>query len=76
MPTLMQSIDPAGLVMLAISPQAGAPLKSGANIILYLEVEALAAGESAITFDDNTQTVSFDGRGVKMKMAESRVKVK
>ena len=75
-PILMQSIDPAGLIMLAISPQAGAPLKSGANVILYLEVEALATGESAITFDDNTQSVSSDGRSIKMQMVESRITVK
>jgi general secretion pathway protein D len=75
-PIIMQSIDPAGLIMLAISPQAGAPLKSGANVVLYLEVEALAAGESAITFDGNARAVTFDGRGVKMQLTESRITVK
>jgi general secretion pathway protein D len=75
-PTIMQSIDPAGLIALAISPQAGAPLKAGANVILYLEVEALAVGESAITFDENAQVVTSDGRSVKMQMMESRVTVK
>lgn len=75
-PIIMQSIDPAGLIMLAISPQAGAPLKSGANVVLYLEVEALAVGESAITFDDNAQSATSDGHGVKMQMMESRITVK
>jgi general secretion pathway protein D len=75
-PILMQSIDPAGLIMLAISPQAGAPLKSGANVILYLDVEALAGGESAITFDENTQVATISGRSVKVQMTESRVTVK
>jgi general secretion pathway protein D len=75
-PKLMQSIDPSGLIMLAISPQAGAPLKSGANVVLYLDIEALAAGESAITFDENTQANALDGHGVKMQLTESRVTVK
>jgi general secretion pathway protein D len=75
-PLLMQSIDPAGLVTLAISPQAGAALKSGANVVLYLEVEALAAGESSISFDEHTQVVAADGRSVKLQMVESRLTVK
>jgi hypothetical protein len=75
-PIIMQSIDPSGMIMLAISPQANAPLKSGANVVLYLEVEALAVGESAITFGDNAQSATFDGRGVKMQMMESRITVK
>lgn len=75
-PRLMQSIDPSGLIMLVISPQAGAPLKSGANVVLYLDIEALAVGESAITFDENTQATALDGQGVKMQLTESRVTVK
>jgi general secretion pathway protein D len=75
-PTIMQAIDPTGLVALAISAQTGAPLKSGANVVLYLEVEALAAGESVISFDENAQAGTPDGRGVKLQMTESRVTVK
>jgi hypothetical protein len=44
----MQSIDPSGLIMLAISPRANSPLKAGANVILYLDIEALAVGESLL----------------------------
>jgi hypothetical protein len=72
----MQSIDPAGLITLAISPQAGAPLKSGANVILYLEVEAVAAGECVVSFDPGAQVVAADGRGVKLQVVEGRVAVK
>jgi hypothetical protein len=75
-PTIMQSIDPAGLISLAISPQPGAPLKSGASVILFLEIEALAAGESVISFDPNAQAVTSDGRSVKLQMTESRLTVK
>jgi hypothetical protein len=75
-PTIMQSIDPAGLIALAISAQAGAPIKAGANVVLFLEVEALAPGESVISFDENAQASASDGRGVKLQMTESRVTVK
>lgn len=75
-PTIMQSIDPSGLILLAISPQAGAPLKSGASVILFLEVEALAAGETVISFEPNAQAVTNDGRSVRLQLTESRLTVK
>jgi general secretion pathway protein D len=75
-PRLMQTIDPAGLIMLAIQPQAGAPLKAGANVILYLDIEALATGESVISFDENTQATTLDGRAVRLQLTESRMTVK
>ena len=76
-PSIMQAIDPAGIVAVAISPQAGAPLKTGANVVLFLDIEALAAGESVINFDPtNLNVVTADGRAVKLQMAESRLTVK
>jgi hypothetical protein len=76
-PSIMQCIDPAGVIGLAISPQAGASLKTGANIVLFLDIEAVAAGESVISFDQaNAHVVTSDGRAVKLQMVESRVTVK
>jgi general secretion pathway protein D len=76
-PSVMQSIDPAGIIAVAISPQAGMPLKTGANIILFLDIEAIGTGESIISFDQaNAQVVTPDGRAVKLQMMESRVTVK
>ncbi|HYJ45001.1 MAG TPA: hypothetical protein VEV81_00205, partial [Pyrinomonadaceae bacterium] len=76
-PTIMQSIDPAGVVTVAVSPQMGAPLKAGANVVLYFEVEALANGESLLSLDPaSVQLFTADGRAVKLQMVESRVTVK
>jgi hypothetical protein len=76
-PAIMQAIDPAGTVSIAISPQAGAALKPGANIVLFLEVEAVGVGESLIGFDTtNAHAVTSDNRGVKLQFVESRVTVK
>ncbi|MDT5062275.1 MAG: ral secretion pathway protein [Acidobacteriota bacterium] len=76
-PSVMQSIDPAGIIAVAISPQAGTSLKTGANVVLFLDIEAVAAGESVISFDQaNAQVVASDGRAVKLQMMESRVTVK
>ncbi|HKR02733.1 MAG TPA: secretin N-terminal domain-containing protein [Pyrinomonadaceae bacterium] len=75
-PVIMQSIDPSGIITLVVSPQAGVPLKSGASVILFLDVEALAAGESIIAFGEQAQSVTADGRGVKLQLTESRLTVK
>jgi general secretion pathway protein D len=76
-PSVMQSIDPAGIVAVAVSPQAGASLKTGANVVLFLDIEAVAAGESIISFDQaNAHIVTSDGRVVKLQMVDSRVTVK
>jgi general secretion pathway protein D len=76
-PSVMQSIDPAGIIAVAISPQAGASLKTGANVVLFLDIEAIAAGESVISFDQaNAHVLTSDGRAVKLQMVESRVTVK
>lgn len=76
-PTVMQAIDPAGIVTIAISPQAATPLKPGANILLYLEVEAIAPGDSVISFDPfNAHVTAADGRAVNLKMADSPMTVK
>ena len=76
-PTIMQSIDPTGMVAIAISPQAGSPLKSGANIVLYFEVEGVALGESVLSLDPaSAQVFTADGRTVKLQTVESRLTVK
>lgn len=76
-PSVMQSIDPAGVVAIAISPQFGSALKAGANVVLYLDIEAIATGESTLGFDHaNVQVFTSDGRAVKLQLVESRVVVK
>lgn len=76
-PSVMQAIDPAGIASIAISPQAGAPFKAGTNVVILLEVEALAPGDTTINFDqENAHVVTSDGRVVKLQMMGSRVTVK
>ncbi|HJU55401.1 MAG TPA: secretin N-terminal domain-containing protein [Pyrinomonadaceae bacterium] len=75
-PVLMQSIDPAGMVTFVIQPRSGAPLKSGESVILFLEVEALTAGEGVIRFGPDAHIVALDGRGVSLQLTESRLTVK
>jgi general secretion pathway protein D len=75
--SMMQVIDPAGVIGITISPEAGSSLKIGANTVVYLEIEAIANGETVIGFDQtNVQVFTSDGRVVKLQMQESRVLVK
>jgi hypothetical protein len=75
-PVIRQSIDDAGMITLVIQPRSGAPLKSGASVILFLEVEALAAGEGVIRFGPDAYIVAPNGRGVSLQLTESRLTVK
>lgn len=75
-PVITQSTGPEGMITLIIQPRSGAPLKSGENVILFLEVEALAAGEGVIRFGPDAYIVALDGRGVNLQLTESRLTVK
>jgi len=46
-------------------------------VLLTLDIEAIGAGESAVTFDtNNTHIVATDGRDVLLQLARSRITVK
>jgi hypothetical protein len=49
--SLMQMIDREGSVVVSLSSKTGSPMKSGATIIFFLEVEATGVGESDLSFD-------------------------
>jgi general secretion pathway protein D len=76
-PALMQSIDPSGSVMLAISPGKGSPLKVGSTILLYFDVEAVGAGETSMSFErENIHLVGLKGGEITLKLSEARLAVK
>ncbi|OLE54995.1 MAG: hypothetical protein AUG51_04970 [Acidobacteria bacterium 13_1_20CM_3_53_8] len=75
-PTVTQSIDPQGQVMIILSMPDGATI-SGAGVLLFIEVEGVAAGESAITIEqDGTHVATTDTSGVRLQLAQGRVVVK
>jgi general secretion pathway protein D len=76
-PTLMQSIDPSGALLISVQTPAGTPLKTGMNIMLFIEVEALAGGESEISFDtDVVRLANADGRAASTLFVPGRIAVK
>jgi general secretion pathway protein D len=63
-PTLTQSIDPAGSLLALVAPAAGSPV-SGMGVLLFVEVEAVGAGESTVGFDSaGLHLMGADGRAV------------
>jgi len=76
-PVLTQSTDAEkGVLFVSISPASGAPPITGEGLLLVIEVEALAPGEAVLQFDaDNLHLIATDGRTVRAKAADGRVKV-
>jgi general secretion pathway protein D len=76
-PTLMQSIDPTGALLISVQTPAGTSLKTGMNIMLFIEVEALAGGESEIGFDKEVVRLDgSDGQAVPLLFVPGRIAVK
>jgi hypothetical protein len=76
-PTVMQSIDPAGALMLSVSPQNGAPLRAGSTVLLFLDIEAVGAGDAAVTFErENVHFVGAMGGEVTGRFSELRLSIK
>jgi len=75
-PIIMQSLDPQGVLLVSVTPASVAPTFSGEGVMLMIEVEALAPGESAVSFDsDKVKFIAADARNVKTQVVQSKVKV-
>ena len=76
-PALTQSVDPAsGVLLVSVAPAAGAPPLTGEGLLVIVEVEALAAGESALSFDaDKVHLFATDGRAVRPRLTSSKFRV-
>ncbi|HVF48579.1 MAG TPA: secretin N-terminal domain-containing protein, partial [Pyrinomonadaceae bacterium] len=48
-PLITQSVDPRGVLVLSIAPAAGASPLTGEGTLLFIEIEGVAAGESALS---------------------------
>jgi hypothetical protein len=75
-PSITQSVDPRGSMLALVAPGAGLNV-SGAGVLLFVEVEALAAGESQIGFDRaGLYLMSADGKSVVAQTSQARLTVK
>ncbi|MFN2455288.1 MAG: secretin N-terminal domain-containing protein [Pyrinomonadaceae bacterium] len=77
-PSLSKSLDAAnGVLLVSITPPAGATSLTGVGTLFALDIEAVGVGESAVGFDSgNTHFIASDGRNVLLQLAHSQMIVK
>lgn len=75
-PTLTQSVDEHGLVLISIAPAAGSAVTADGTLI-NIDVEALTAGDSTLSFDlSNVHVVASDGRPLLLDIQPVKLLVK
>ena len=75
-PTVTQSIDEKGMVLLSIAPGAGSPINADGTL-LNLDVEAISVGEPDLAFDlSNVHLVASDGRTLTVQIEPIKLTVK
>lgn len=76
-PILTQSVDAKGILIVSVAPAAGAQPMTGAGVLIFIDIEAVAVGESSFSFDkNNVHLVAADGRSVLLDLSEVKVVVK
>jgi general secretion pathway protein D len=75
-PTITQSVDEHGLMLVSLAPAAGSAV-NGEGALINFEVEAIGAGDSALAFDlANVHLVASDGRSVTLQIEPIKLTVK
>jgi hypothetical protein len=76
-PILTQSIDPSGVCLISISALNSAAQIRGAGNLVFIEVEAIGAGDAVFAFDKETMhLVAADARDVTLRVTQGRITVK
>ncbi|HEX8422662.1 MAG TPA: secretin N-terminal domain-containing protein, partial [Pyrinomonadaceae bacterium] len=76
LPSITPSIDARGSLLALIAPAASAPI-NGMGVLLFVEVEALSAGDSDVTLDGaGVHLMSVSGQNVATQLAHTRLTVK
>ncbi len=75
-PTITQSIDEHGMVLLSLTPAAGSSLIADGTM-LNIDIEAVGAGDSTLAFDlSNVHLVASDGRALLLQIEPIKLTVK
>jgi general secretion pathway protein D len=75
-PSVTQSVDQSGSVLALVAPAAGAPI-TGMGVLLFVEIEALRAGETVVGFEQTgVHLMSADGRSLPAHGSQIRLAVK
>ena len=75
-PTLTQSIDEHGMMLVSLTPAAGSSVAAD-GALLNIDIEALAAGDCNLAFDlSNVHVVASDGRPLLLQIEPIKLTVK
>ncbi|MDX6496918.1 MAG: ral secretion pathway protein [Blastocatellia bacterium] len=75
-PALTQSVDQNGMLLVSLAPAAGSPI-SGEGVLLNIEFEAVADGDSLLAFDlANVHLVASDGHNILLQIEPVKLTVK
>ncbi|MDX6303035.1 MAG: ral secretion pathway protein [Blastocatellia bacterium] len=75
-PALTQSMDQNGMLLVSLAPAAGSPI-SGEGVLLNIEFEAVAGGDSLLAFDlANVHLVASDGHNILLQVEPVKLTVK
>jgi general secretion pathway protein D len=76
-PRINQSVDANGVCLISISAVSSAQPFKGAGVLLFVDVEAIGAGDSGLSFDkDNTHLVATDARDVVLELSPGQTTIK
>jgi general secretion pathway protein D len=76
-PRITQSVDANGVCLISISALGGAQPIKGAGVLLFIDVEATAGGDSGLAFDkDNTHLVALDAGDVVLELSRGQTTIK
>ena len=76
-PRITQSVDANGVCLISISALGGAQAIKGAGVLLFIDVEATAGGDSGLAFDkDNTHLVALDAGDVVLELSRGQTTIK
>jgi hypothetical protein len=75
-PVIMQAIDPSGMVTISVMSPAGATFKTGANVLVFLDIEAIATGESTLLFEKDNVHLSAAASQATLQLFDSKIVVK
>jgi general secretion pathway protein D len=75
-PLITQSVDARGVLVLSIAPAAGASPLTGEGALLIIEVEGVAIGDSALSFDaGQVHLIATDGRSIIAQAVNAQLRV-
>jgi hypothetical protein len=76
-PTFAQSVDESGVCLISISALNGKSSIKGSGALIFIDLEAIGAGDASLVFDKQTlHLVATDARDVVTQVSQGYATVK